>query len=102
MQARWFAFWLLLIVASPIHAGGLSCGGSLPAAPPGDVCTVTAGTAALHIQGEVLVPNGILHNGQVMVGSNGLITCVACDCSSDAAFASATRIECPQSVISPG
>lgn len=102
MWARQIWFWVLLIVASPVHAEGLSCAGSLPPAPAGDVCSVTAGTAALRIQGEVLAPNGILHNGQVLVGSDGLIACIGCDCSDDPEFATATRIECSQGVISPG
>jgi large repetitive protein len=44
----------------------------------------------------------LLENGQVLVGSDGIIDCAACDCSALPEYAGATRIECPQGVISPG
>jgi cysteine-rich repeat protein len=66
------------------------------------VCHVTAGNTAQLITGTVLLPGKILHGGQVLVDSTGVITCSACDCSTAAAASGATTIDCPTGVISPG
>ena len=83
-------------------AGDISCPDNLPAAPAGEVCSVTPGTSGLLLRGEILTPSGILHGGHVLVGDNGLISCVGCDCSATPGFADASRIDCPEGVISPG
>lgn len=76
---------------------------AIPAAPEGSTCAVTAGagTSTL-LRGTVIAPNGLLKNGHVLVGSDGLISCAACDCSAAPGFADATVVACAQGVISPG
>jgi large repetitive protein len=66
-------------------------------------CQVTAGSAAqLITAGSVLVPGTVYHGGQVLVDDKGIIQCVGCDCTSDAAAQGATSIACPTGVVSPG
>lgn len=83
-------------------APALTCPGTPPAPPPSGVCSVTAGSDARLLQGHVLGDGEDWVNGQVLVGADGDIACAGCDCSGDPEFAGATRIECPQGVISPG
>lgn len=66
---------------------------------PSGNCEVTpgAGTDTV-IAGDVLGPYTIFRGGAVVVDGTGTITCVGCDCASP----DATRLECPQAVISPG
>lgn len=72
-------------------------------APIGEgICEATAGTAARLITADVLRPGEVLRGGQVLVGADGVIACVACDCSGEAAAAGATTIVCPDAVVSPG
>ncbi len=79
------------------------CGVSLAAPPNGDTCAVaTAGTAGWLLRGDVLTPDGALRNGSVLIGDDGKIACVGCDCSEDPAFADASVVDCPDGVISPG
>ena len=90
-----------LLSFSPMVAA-LTCPGPAPTPPPEGVCSVTAGDASLLLQGTVLAESDILVNGQVLIDSDGLIACTACDCSSEPGFETATRVECPEGVISPG
>lgn len=62
-------------------------------------CEVTAGDASKLIVGDVLTPGKIYRGGQVLVDAAGAIACVGCGCDADAA--SATKIVCPQGVVSP-
>lgn len=65
-------------------------------------CTVDSeGTAGVAIKGRLLLPETI-EDGELVIGSDGYITCVGKDCSSDAAYASATKISCTDAVVSPG
>ncbi len=93
---------MLTIQANPVTASDLDCPQTPLPLPESGLCTVTAGNAALRLQGDVLTPDGILGNGQVVVGSDGVVACVGCDCSAHPDYANATRIECPEGVISPG
>jgi cytosine/adenosine deaminase-related metal-dependent hydrolase len=63
---------------------------------------VVPGSAAVLLQGHVLAADDELVNGQVLVGADGRIACTACDCSAAPGFAGATRVLCPQGVVSPG
>ena len=92
----------LILASLSARGADVTCPGPVPPAPPEGVCAVTAGNAALRIQGDLLTPNGVISNGQMVVGNDGLIACVACDCSGHPDFATATRIECPEGVVSPG
>lgn len=76
-------------------------GDSLPP-PDRGVCSVTAGSAALLITGDVLTPGEVFRGGQVLVDRTGVIRCVGCDCGSHADAVGATAIVCPDGVVSPG
>ncbi len=75
-----------------------------PLAPAASgTCEVSsAGTAGVRLRGTVLTPEGILRAGEVLVGGNGVIACVDCDCSGAPGAADATVITCGDGVISPG
>ncbi|MCA9516137.1 MAG: thrombospondin type 3 repeat-containing protein [Myxococcales bacterium] len=79
------------------------CEAAIPAAPSGQVCGVVAGTndAALLIRGDVVLPEGILEKGQVLV-VNGFVACTGCDCDTRAEAAGATVFNCPEGLVSPG
>jgi cytosine/adenosine deaminase-related metal-dependent hydrolase len=83
----------------------IDCGLDIPAAPAGQVCSVTAGDATLLLRGMVLAGHRIYDHGTVLVDAadpNGRITCVGCDCGDEPEAASATVIDCAEGVISPG
>ena len=93
--------------------GGMSDGGGADGGPKitmcpaagrpalaSGTCNVTAGTDAKLITATVLTPGEVLRGGQVLVGTDGKIACVACDCSAQAG--GATQIDCPTGVLSPG
>jgi hypothetical protein len=63
-------------------------------------CTVDAGNDAKLLIGDVLLPNTVLRGGQVSVNTEGVITCVGCDCEGEEA--GATVVTCPEGAISPG
>jgi len=67
------------------------------------VCNVTkTGSAGKVLQGTVLAPEEVLHNGEVLFDETGQILCVACDCSTTPGYAQASVISCADGVISPG
>lgn len=73
----------------------------LPPLPPG-TCSVTQGTGdAMLLYGTVLAPDGAFGQATVAI-VDGRIACVGCDCAGQPAYADATRITCPDGVISPG
>lgn len=78
------------------------CPTQLPAAPAGQLCAVTPGSAdKLLIQATVLAGDKVYENGAVLVdrsSPNGKIMCVGCDC----APAGATVLTCAEGVLSPG
>jgi hypothetical protein len=79
------------------------CPGDALPPPASGRCDVTRGTGgATLLTGDVLTPGEVLRGGQVLVGSDGLIACVGCNCGSAAGADTATRVVCPDSVISPG
>lgn len=80
----------------------MHCPGETLTPPTDGTCTVTAGTDALLITGDVLTPGTVYRGGQVLVSAGGTIECAACDCTSGASAAGATAVVCPQGVISPG
>ncbi|HVW27286.1 MAG TPA: amidohydrolase family protein [Polyangiaceae bacterium] len=64
-------------------------------------CVVSGGTSKQTlITGTVLLPDRVLHGGQVLVDEAGGIACVGCDCAS--AGKDATNLICADGVISPG
>jgi hypothetical protein len=67
---------------------------------PSGTCAATAGNTSTLISGNILTPTQILEGGQVLVGADGKIACVDCDCTAQAA--GATTLSCPTGVVSPG
>ncbi len=63
-------------------------------------CSVTAGSGGTLITGTILIPGTVMRGGQVYFDASGTIQCVACDCTAMAG--SATQIDCPTGVVSPG
>ncbi len=76
---------------------------SMPQPAAGQTCAVVeAGSGGARLfQGTVLMEGRTLQGGQVLVNRDGLISCAACDCSTHPDAAGATRLSCPQGVISP-
>ena len=78
---------------------------SIPA-PATGACTVTTGDSALRLKGVVLSVDTVFTGGEVLVDPSGLIQYVGCSAARPAALTSmamsATKIDCPQGVISPG
>ncbi len=74
-------------------------GDALPSLPMG-TCAVTPGGAALLVTGDLLTPGEVFRGGQVLIDPAGVIRCVGCDCSAEAT--GATRLVCPDGVVSPG
>lgn len=104
--------------ASPDATGDTGGGGPAttdvcPNAPkasgtPGDaICAIEAGTGGTLIVADLLLaadaahPNGhVLRQGGVLFDDKGEITCVGCECADKAA--GATRVICPEAVVTPG
>ena len=78
-----------LIVASETCAE-LSISGS-------DTCELTGSGSKLLVRGDILTADKVIENGSVLIGSNGVIECVGCDCSAE----DAQVITCPNAVVSP-
>lgn len=78
------------------------CAGINAPAPAMATCEVTAGDANKLITGTILTDGVTYVGGQVLVAADGTITCAACDCSSMAGGATATKLVCPRGVVSPG
>ncbi|MCB9593187.1 MAG: thrombospondin type 3 repeat-containing protein [Sandaracinaceae bacterium] len=73
--------------------------GALPPASAGR-CDVTPGDGTTLYQGDVLTGGEVFHGGGVLVGMDGTISCVGCDCAGMAG--GARVVSCPNVVISPG
>lgn len=66
-------------------------------------CDVTEGSnGAVLITGVVLAGEATYQGGQVLYDAEGVLQCVGCGCDSEAAAAEATRLVCPEVVVSPG
>jgi cysteine-rich repeat protein len=63
------------------------------------VCAVTPGDGSKLLVGTVLTKDRLYRGGEVLVDATGSITCVGCECAAQGA--TATRVECPQGVITP-
>ena len=71
------------------------------AAPNTSVCTVAShGTSGVLLTGTLLLPAGPT-TGELLIGSNGTIACAAASCAQASGYAAATKIACPNGVISP-
>ncbi|MFW5740245.1 MAG: thrombospondin type 3 repeat-containing protein, partial [Myxococcota bacterium] len=77
--------------------------GSLGSPPASGTCTVTSGSNGSTVyRGVVLAPDDVYEGGEVFVDAEGIIQCVGCDCSGESSYADATKVVCPEGVISPG
>ncbi len=78
-----------------------SCGTALT--PPGDgsLCTTTAGNDDLFLEGNLILPDGILEGGGLLI-QGGVLTCVGCDCANAPGANAATHVVCAEGVVSPG
>jgi cytosine/adenosine deaminase-related metal-dependent hydrolase len=56
---------------------------------------------ALLIQGNILGPTEVYVGGDLVIGRDGKILCVGTDCTSHREIIGATRIVCPDGVVSP-
>ncbi len=79
--------------------GGGSTGGGTGGGTTTPGCQITPGTGGTLITGTIL-GDTLLVAGQVLIDGTGTITCVAADCTAGAG--TATRIDCPGQVVSPG
>ncbi len=97
----------LLAACSPSPAtsdGGSDGGANDVAVSDGGIssCTVGAmGTSGLLLTGRLLLASGPI-TGELLIDGTGGIACAAASCSGTAGYSTATRIDCPTSVISPG
>lgn len=91
--------------AGPKDGGDVTVGCENPPidpAPNGETCSYTAGDSNILIRGDIVVPEGLLENGHLLIGSDGKVACAACDCSDTAGFSGATVVACQNGLISPG
>ncbi|MBM4372606.1 MAG: hypothetical protein FJ098_13175, partial [Deltaproteobacteria bacterium] len=70
--------------------------------PEDGACAVEPGSIVLVLRGVILAPAEVFVGGEVLISSGGDIACVGCDCSGEPEYAGATRITCPQGIVSPG
>ena len=68
--------------------------------PGANICSVESGGPELLLVGDVLTPGTVYIDGGVVLDAAGDIDCVGCGCAS--AAPAATRVLCPDAVISAG
>lgn len=74
-----------------------------PPADPGATCEVTIpGTAGVLLRGTLLLPDQVMHKGELLISADGKIACADCDCSGAQGADVATVVSCADGVISPG
>src|SRR6185295_13228822 len=77
-----------------------------PPADPNATCEVTTpGNADILLRGTLLLPDQVMHKGEIFIkanGNNATILCTACDCSGAPGVGQATVVTCADGVISPG
>jgi hypothetical protein len=80
------------------------CGNGTSQVAPG-TCSYappTRTSSAILVRADLITPDGLLEDGQLLVGGDGRIVCAACDCGSHAEAASAGVLSCSKAVVSPG
>lgn len=83
-------------------SGVVTCAGAGALGPDAGTCDVVPGDDGRLITGVVLGPANVFVGGQVLLDPDGGIACVGCDCAAQAGAATATRVVCPNGVVSPG
>jgi cysteine-rich repeat protein len=87
---------------TPTQLQTVTCPAASLPVPSGTTCTVVPGSASRLLVGTVLLPGRVLNGGQVLVSDMGAITCVGCDCLTQAGATPPTTLLCGDAVISPG
>lgn len=64
-------------------------------------CELTAGSLWIRLEGDLLVPDGIVRGGALLIDQTGLIACVGLDCAAHPEFAGATVVACERALITP-
>ena len=77
-----------------------SCETPLPAAAAGQDCLIEGSGDSLLIGGDLLLEDGVLEDGWLLIDNNGKIACIGCDCAAQAQ--NAKTVSCPDVVVSPG
>ncbi|MBI4814935.1 MAG: amidohydrolase family protein [Deltaproteobacteria bacterium] len=87
----------------PIDTGVVttSCNNPPLTPPAAGTCTFTAGSSSTLIQGDIVVPSGLLENGQLLIGPDGVIMCSACDCSGQPGAGGAAKLACAKGLVGP-
>jgi len=78
------------------------CPNPLIPPPQSGSCNISGTGAFILIRGDVLKERKILHNGEVLIDGQGFIRCAGCDCSKEAGYDSAVRLDCAYGLVSPG
>lgn len=79
----------------------ISCRVTLPQ-PASGICSYQPGNSLLLIQADVLTPDNILVNGDLLIDADGRIACAGCDCSDTPGADGAALLICPDTTLSPG
>jgi len=71
--------------------------------PSAGACSVTSGgNGSVLITGVILGDGETFVGGQVLYGADGALQCVGCGCDAEPSAAEATKLVCPEVVVSPG
>lgn len=64
-------------------------------------CALTPGSLWVRLEADLLVPDGLVRDGVLLIDDSGLIACVGADCSSHPENSDATVVSCKQALITP-
>ncbi|RZA24695.1 MAG: hypothetical protein EOP10_09120 [Proteobacteria bacterium] len=80
-----------------------SCRLPLESSSTDQTCEVTYKSTSgyTYIEGTMLFSDGIKQKSSLIIDPKGLISCTGCDCLAEAKTQDATRISCPNGLISP-
>ncbi len=87
--------------ADPVRDGGTDA--TRDSGPAAVRCVVTKqGTSGTILHGQVLAPEQIIDDGDVLIDNGGIIRCVAKSCANADGAGAASIVTCANGVISPG
>ncbi len=75
---------------------------SRPSTPVTGRCGVESGDDNLLIRSHIAIPDIIYRNAELLIDAAGNIQCAACDCSNTNGYDSATVLNCPEVLTTPG
>ncbi len=73
-----------------------------PSDPVSGRCEVEQGDGNLLIRSHIATPNTIYRNAELLIDETGTIRCSACDCSGFNGYDTATTMNCPEILTTPG